>query len=182
MVWESDICFLRIVTLLSVKYLLFPAQPVTSCPHSPLSPSHRVLLVVQQIIHVLSGQLHLANATLLSVPTAANNLCAGVKWTVNIDSETARGKQRPCQNEKESEGDGGEGDDKGMEGEGQEMERGRWSERERGRSCLLPRQLSVLWCTVAGNTLSPQRARGRAASTHTHHTEFSHYHHSLSFL
>lgn len=38
--------------------------------------------------------------------------------------------------------------------------------RRRERSCLLLRQLSVLWCTVAGNTLSPQRAPG-SADTHT---------------
>ena len=89
-------------------------------------------LVVQQIIHVLSGQLHLANATPLSLLAAADHLSASVKWTVNIDRETARGEQRPCQREKEREGDGREGrrrrrrrggDDGGMEG--REKERGK---------------------------------------------------------
>ncbi len=100
-----------------------------------------MLLVVQLIIHVLSGQLHLANAGLLSLLAAANHLCASVKWTVNIDRETARGEQRPCQIEKEREGDGGEGDDRGM---GRERGRKREMEMERASSCLLPRQLSVL--------------------------------------
>ncbi|KAM7383247.1 hypothetical protein PAMP_002917 [Pampus punctatissimus] len=39
----------------------------------------------------------------------ANHLSASVKGTVNIDRETARGEQRPCQRWKEREGDGGEG-------------------------------------------------------------------------
>lgn len=70
---------------------------------------NRVLLVVQQIIHVLSGQLHLANAAPLSPLAAADHLGASVKWTVNIDRETARGEQRPCQREKRKEREDGRG-------------------------------------------------------------------------
>lgn len=86
------------------------------------------MLVLQQIIHAPNGQPHLANAALLSLLAAADHLGASVKWTVNIDRETARGEQRPCQREKEREGDG-------EEGGGGRIER---------ESCLLPRQLSVL--------------------------------------
>lgn len=45
----------------------------------------------------------MANATLLSLLAAADPLSASLKWTVNIDRETARGEQRPCQKEKERE-------------------------------------------------------------------------------
>lgn len=77
---------------------------------------------------------------LLSLLAAADYLSASVKWTVNIDRETARGDRRPCQREKEREmkGLGGWG------GGGGEMDRRTEGEGWRERSCLLLRQLSVL--------------------------------------
>lgn len=63
------------------------------------------MFVVRENIHVVSGQLHLANAPPLSLMAAADLLCASVKWTVNIDRETAGGEERPCPKEMEMEGD-----------------------------------------------------------------------------
>lgn len=68
------------------------------------------MFVVQQIIHVLSGQLHLANAPLLSLLAAAGHPCASRKWTVNIDREDSRkGNNDLVRNEKESGVDGERG-------------------------------------------------------------------------
>lgn len=108
-------------SLLNVHFFQPPPTP---------TPTLCLLLVAQQIIHLLNGRLHLANAA----PSPSVDCCRPsqrrcVKCTVNIDRETARGKPRPCQKREESEGDEGYG---GM------------MEGERERSCLLPRQLSVL--------------------------------------
>ena len=93
------------------------------------------------------------------LPTAAAPPC---KCTVNIDRETARGEPRPCQKREERAGDGGYG---GM------------MEGEREKACLLPRQWSVLWCAVAGNTLCLHREQGGQQHTHTHTPQFSLYRH-----
>lgn len=68
-----------------------------------------MLLVVQQIIQALNGRLHLVNATRFSLLAAADHHSASLKWTVNIDRLTARGKLRPCPRERKGErkGDGG---------------------------------------------------------------------------
>ena len=128
----------ELVTRLLSMCLLYPALPVTWHPSAGLCVWRSSVFVVQQIIHVLSGQLHLANAPLPSKLAAADHLCASVKWPVNIDSETARGKQRPCQKGKESKGDGG-----GRWSHGEKEKSKRWIKR-RGSCCLLPRQLNVL--------------------------------------
>lgn len=93
------------------------------------------MFVVQHIIHVLSGQQHLANAALLSLLAGVDHLGASAKWTVNIDGEMARVERRPCQEEKQ-----------GRRGRGNDCERGgeRGSDRKKRWRCLLPRQPSVL--------------------------------------
>lgn len=117
----------------------FTCQVLLKCVSVSVREKDRKrVLVVQLIIHVQSGQLHLANAALLSLLAAVSHLSASVKWTVNIDRETARGEQRPCQRERKR----GRWREGRMEAwrEGNEMER----LIERESSCLLPRQLTVL--------------------------------------
>lgn len=51
---------------------------LTTAPTPTPPPALCLLLVTQQIIHVLSGRLHLANAALLLLPAAAYRLSAAV--------------------------------------------------------------------------------------------------------
>lgn len=133
-----------------------------------------MLFVVQQIIHVLSGQLHLANATPLSLLAAVGHLSASVKWTVNIDGGDSKRRTATLSEsvrKREMEGR----DDGGMDRESSK----RWRKRGRESSCLLPKatECALMHCGRE-HTVSPERERESSAThTNTHHTEFSLYHH-----
>lgn len=102
---QTDKCTLyRLVmcVITVLPFVLFIPKGALFPPPASCEPKRNKVLVVQQIIHVRSGQLHLANANRLTAG-CSRPLRASVKWTVNIDGETARGQQWPCQRQRENE-------------------------------------------------------------------------------
>lgn len=183
--------FRALVTLLLSICLLFPALPFTShlfCVYMCMSERERArvcvcgrncVFVVQHIIHVLSGQQHLANAALLSLLAGVDHLGASAKWTVNIDGEMARVERRPCQEEKQ--GRRGRGNDWGAG-----RKRAGWRERERQKEEMEMPSPKATECALMHcgreHTVSPERESISLTHTQNTHTMQSyHINHDTAF-